>query len=171
MDLRWNGGGDSRVIGPLKSALAKGKAKVYALIGAQTFSSALMNAMEMQRELHATLVGEPAGGKPSGYGEVKTLTLPNSGLAVRYPSKYSGAPTELGEELRPDIAAPLETKPSVNQRSASGRHDNTTPGEDSIAGRSAERAQNRRRISCTACRRAQGGAMGRPRSQACGGKE
>jgi C-terminal processing protease CtpA/Prc len=112
VDLRWNGGGDSRVISPLKKALAarpKLAGHVYVLIGPNTFSSALDNAMEWKRELRATLVGEPTGGKPGGYyGEVKKLTLPNSKLVVRYTSKYFGGPPDQdASSLTPDIAAPL----------------------------------------------------------------
>jgi len=110
IDLRQNGGGDSRVIGPLKSGLAsrlKAIGPVYVLIGPSTFSSALMNAIELRRALHATLVGEAAGEKPNSYGEVKLLTLPNSKVVVRYTTKYfalakSGDPAA----LEPDLAAP-----------------------------------------------------------------
>ena len=84
IDLRQNGGGDSRVIGPLKSGLAarlQAIGHVYVLIGPLTFSSAVDNASELRHSLHATLVGEQAGETPGGYGEVKFLTLPNSRLS------------------------------------------------------------------------------------------
>jgi len=56
--------------------------------------------------LHARLVGEPVGGKPASYGEVKMLTLPNSALVVRYTSKYFGASNGWqAETLSPDIPA------------------------------------------------------------------
>jgi C-terminal processing protease CtpA/Prc len=37
---------------------------------------------------NATLVGEPTGGKPNCFGEVKTFELPNSKLNVAYTIKY-----------------------------------------------------------------------------------
>jgi hypothetical protein len=43
-----------------------------------------MAAIEFRSDLHATLVGEATGEKLNGYGEVKVLTLPNSGLKMQY---------------------------------------------------------------------------------------
>jgi hypothetical protein len=109
IDLRLNGGGDSRVIGPLEHGLAARLQKtgpIYVLIGAGTFSSAEDNALDLQRNLHAKLVGEPAGGKPSSYGEIKTLTLPNSKLVVQYTTKWFGSKTDDTLALEPDIPAP-----------------------------------------------------------------
>jgi hypothetical protein len=112
LDLRWNGGGDSSVIGPLKNALASRPqlaGHIYVLIGAGTFSSALLNAIDWKQHLHATLAGEPTGGKPGSYGEVKLLTLPNSKVVVRYSSKYFAAPGGMDTpSLMPDILAPLK---------------------------------------------------------------
>jgi C-terminal processing protease CtpA/Prc len=112
IDLRWNGGGDSRVIGPLKSGLtARGKAlgHIYVLIGPGTFSSALDNAMELHKDLAATLVGEPSGGSPDGYGEVATLTLPNSKLVVRFTTKRWGPKgSTTNTTLTPDLPVPFK---------------------------------------------------------------
>ena len=44
--------------------------------------------MDFKDELQAILVGEPTGGKPNQFGEVKRALLPNSNLAVYYPVKY-----------------------------------------------------------------------------------
>ncbi len=107
IDLRHNGGGDSRVIGPLKSGLAarlQAIGHVYVLIGPLTFSSAVDNASELRHSLHATLVGEKAGETPDGYGEVKFLTLPNSKLVVQYTSKFS-EPGKESDALTPDVEA------------------------------------------------------------------
>jgi hypothetical protein len=93
VDLRFNQGGDSRVIKPLIQGLKtrprlNGKGHVYALVGRATFSSGLLAAFDLRDNLHAILVGEPIGGKPNGYGEVKMLTLPNSQIEVQYCTKY-----------------------------------------------------------------------------------
>lgn len=109
IDLRWNGGGDSRVIGPLKGGLAsrlKTVGPVYVLIGPSTFSSAMDNAIALRHSLHAKLVGEPGGEKQNGYGEVKVLTLPNSKVNVRYTTKYFGLVKGDPAALEPDIPAP-----------------------------------------------------------------
>ena len=66
VDLRANGGGDSRIINPLLSGLEQRRNRlgpVYVLIGANTFSSGADNAEELRRSLHATLAGEPTGGQ------------------------------------------------------------------------------------------------------------
>jgi serine/threonine protein kinase len=93
VDLRFNAGGDSRVVKPLIEGLKSRRSlcsqgHLYALIGPVTYSSGLMAAMDFKDELHAILVGEPTGGKPNGFGEVKRARLPNSSLAVYYPTKY-----------------------------------------------------------------------------------
>jgi C-terminal processing protease CtpA/Prc len=116
IDLRWNGGGNSRVIGPLISGLEarrKSVGPVYLLIGPTTFSSAVDNAVEMRAKLSARLVGSPSGGMPGGYGEVARLTLPNSRLVIRYTTKNFGVVAKGGtmgggKALEPDIAAPLK---------------------------------------------------------------
>src|SRR5262249_1265847 len=53
-----------------------------------TFSSGLLAAIALRRDLKAVLVGQPPGEKPNSYGEVRELTLPRSGLVVQYSTKY-----------------------------------------------------------------------------------
>lgn len=92
IDLRYNKGGDSRIISPLVEGLAKLKEKkdisVYVLIGEDTFSSAIMNAEEMKNKLDATLVGRATGGSVSHFGEIALETLPETGVIFQYPTKY-----------------------------------------------------------------------------------
>ncbi len=119
VDLRWNGGGDSRVVAPLRKAIAarpQFAGRTYVLIGPNTFSSAIDNAVEFKRDLRATLVGEPSGGNPSEYGEVKTLTLPNSQLVVRYTSKYFARKSLADGPLRPDLATAYRLSDAVAGR-------------------------------------------------------
>jgi C-terminal processing protease CtpA/Prc len=106
VDLRLNGGGDSRVIGPLKSGLKAREAlrsNVYVLIGPGTFSSAQMAGIEFRNDLHATLVGEATGEKLNGYGEVKELKLPNSGLRMQYTTKFFRLAKDDADALEPDL--------------------------------------------------------------------
>jgi hypothetical protein len=111
IDLRQNGGGATGVINPLLQALkahSQRNRKIYVLIGPQTFSAAMTNAIELKFEMRATLVGEPTGGKPGSYGEVEFLTLPNSKLVIRYTTKWYAAPRGMdGPALVPDIAASM----------------------------------------------------------------
>jgi hypothetical protein len=110
VDLRFNSGGDSRVIGPLESGLKSRKPLIaqghlYTLIGRNTFSSGLIAALDFRDNFHAILIGEPTGGKPNSYGEVKTIKLPNSGIEIMCTTKFfqlmtNGDPSA----LMPDIS-------------------------------------------------------------------
>lgn len=93
VDLRFNSGGDSSIVEPLLEGLKarpqlSTKGHLYVLIGRGTFSSGMMAAINFREDLHAILIGEPSGSKPNEYGEVKTLTLPNSKTEIRYTTKY-----------------------------------------------------------------------------------
>lgn len=115
VDLRGNGGGDSSVIDPLLSGLRSRSylaqsGKLFAFIGNSTFSSALMNAISLKRELGAILIGEATGGKPNGYGEVRSFTLPNVGLPVSYSVKFFKSwPDGDPESLFPDVTAAISS--------------------------------------------------------------
>jgi hypothetical protein len=47
-------------------------------------------------------VGEATGGEPNHYGEVKQFKLPNSGITVRYSTKYFHWLDEDVNTLEPD---------------------------------------------------------------------
>lgn len=109
IDLRLNGGGNSAIFSAFKSELKahpglNQKGKIFVLIGRRTFSSALMNAVEMKRETPALLFGEPTGGKPNHFGEVRTFKLPGSGWTVSYSTNYfkemDGDPLSLEPDIR-----------------------------------------------------------------------
>lgn len=93
IDLRNNSGGDSSVINPLLQGLRSRPhlsepGRLYTLISKNTFSSGMMNAVELRKGLHAILVGEPSGGAPNEYGEVRSFVLPNSNINITYATKY-----------------------------------------------------------------------------------
>jgi hypothetical protein len=115
IDLRRNSGGDSRVLQPLIDGLVSrhrsGAAyRLSVVIGRDTFSSAVLNAIALKQEAGAIFVGEPSGGRPNHYGEIRTFELPNLGRTVQYSTKYfdhydaadGGDPSA----LMPDIPAP-----------------------------------------------------------------
>ena len=112
VDLRRNGGGDSTVIAPLFQGLGarrrlRRKGHLFVAIGPGTFSSAMMNAIQMRAGYGALLVGEPTGGKPNAYGEVKGFELPHSKLLVQYSTKYFDQVPGDPASVEPDLVAPL----------------------------------------------------------------
>ncbi len=115
LDLRNNGGGSDGVIWPLLEVLREemdGGAELVGLIGEATFSSALINAVEIQ-EMGGVLVGESAGGSVCHFGAVRVFSLPNSGVRGQLSSKYIDLNTLLDagagrgvEALEPDVPVP-----------------------------------------------------------------
>ena len=105
-DMRNNGGGSDGVIWPLlqvlRRAMDRGMEGV-GLIGETTFSSAIINAVELQ-EMGMALVGEPASGSVDHFGSVRSTQLPNSGLRLGVSSKY----IDLGELLDADAGRGVE---------------------------------------------------------------
>jgi hypothetical protein len=113
VDLRENGGGSSAIIKPLIAGLKArpslcAKGHLYALMGRSTMSSGLFAALDLHNEVGAILVGEPTGGKPNCYGEMRSFKLPNSQLDVCYAIKYFRL-VERGDppSLEPDIPVTL----------------------------------------------------------------
>jgi hypothetical protein len=106
LDLRFNPGGDSRVIGPLQSGLqsrATLRPHVYVLAGPATASSAQDAARDFRKHLHATLVGLPTAERINGYGESRHLTLPNSKVEIVYSTHYFHNAKNDAPALEPDI--------------------------------------------------------------------
>ncbi|MEA4884533.1 MAG: hypothetical protein VB144_12930, partial [Clostridia bacterium] len=107
VDLRNNGGGNSLVMQPFISKI-RGSAldhedRLFVVLGRRTFSSALLNALELKNSTRATFVGEPTGGRPNHYGEVRTLLLTNTGITVRYSTKHFEYSSEDTDSMLPDV--------------------------------------------------------------------
>ena len=107
-DIRLNGGGNSSIARPVIDDVKRRKSinkegSLFVIIGRKTFSSAILNALEFKHETNAIFVGESTGGKPNHYGEVRFLTLPNSGIIVTYSTKYFENSSEDTPSLYPDI--------------------------------------------------------------------
>lgn len=111
VDLRWNGGGNSLVMRPLLEAIAARPAvgeRLFALIGRATFSSGLLNAIELD-QAGAILVGEPAGAPASHYGEVKRFDLPAFGLAVQHSTRRFEIAGYDGPALAPEVTVEVSS--------------------------------------------------------------
>ena len=66
-----------------------------------------MNALELDQQTNATLVGEPTGGKPNHFGEVRSFTLPNSGILIQHSTKFWKRIDGDPPSTMPDIAVPV----------------------------------------------------------------
>jgi hypothetical protein len=112
IDLRNNGGGDSSILDPFIAQLAADKAinrqgRLFVILGRRTFSSAILNAIDLKKKTEALFYGEPTGGKPNHYGEIQTLTLPHLGLKVSYSTKYFQFVEGDEPSLVPDVLVEL----------------------------------------------------------------
>ena len=107
VDLRYNGGGNSAIFDPFIDQLSKSylnsKGKLFVLVGKRTFSSALMNAVELKRNTNSILIGEPSSGNINHYGEVRGFHLPKSNIVVAYSTKYWEIWKGKVGALKPDI--------------------------------------------------------------------
>jgi uncharacterized protein (TIGR03437 family) len=129
MDFRGNTGGFTSYFQQFGMELAKRlptlaanpKFRIYVAIDKGTFSSGMDDAMQFKSsdvpaELQALgtpvdltgrtiVIGQPTGGKPSGYGNVQPFTLPGSRLAGQYSTKLVAAPNGIpdGPSFLPDI--------------------------------------------------------------------
>jgi hypothetical protein len=112
LDLRRNGGGNSAVLRPLLTGLARrfgpdSEDGVVVLIGPGTYSSATLNAIQLRREVGATLVGEASAQRPNCFGEVRGFPLPNTGIRIDSSTRaFRMIPTGDPPTLEPDIVIP-----------------------------------------------------------------
>lgn len=108
IDLRNNGGGNSLIFRPFLKKIQNHSRlndpeRLFVVIGRSTFSSAILNAIELKNSTKATFIGEPTGGKPNHYGEVRIMQLTNIGLSVTYSTNYFNYSKVDSESFIPDI--------------------------------------------------------------------
>lgn len=107
IDLRQNGGGNSMIFEPMIQEIMKDeklnvKDSLFVIVGRRTFSSAILNAVDLRNHTNAVFLGEPTGGKPNHYGEVRSFELPNSKMSVSYSKKYFNHSKEDTPSFMPD---------------------------------------------------------------------
>ena len=103
LDLRNDGGGNSRCGEPFTAFLAKDfEGSAYALISHKTFSSGVLFTLAL-RQSNAVLVGEQTGGSPNSYGEVRSYTMPNSHLLYRVTQKYFSSGSGSTDTVTPQV--------------------------------------------------------------------
>lgn len=114
IDLRDNRGGSSSILEPfvneIKNRSINDKNKLFVIVGKSTFSSAILNALMLKNETKAIFVGEPTGGKPNHYGEVREFKLPNTKMRVSFSTKYF----EMSKKDTPSFIPDKIIEPSIN---------------------------------------------------------
>lgn len=109
IDMRDNRGGSEPVLFPFIKDLSVyciehiHQVKVYVLIGRETFSSAVLNILDLAHELPIITVGESTGGSINHFGEMKTFKLPDCGLNVSYSTKHFVRKVTMDGPIIPDI--------------------------------------------------------------------
>jgi hypothetical protein len=93
VDLRGNHGGYSEQFNPFLSNLKTHPdinqiGHLFVAIDGGTFSSAVINAVDLRVQSAAIFVGQTMGENPNSYGEVRSFALPNSRLRVNYSTKF-----------------------------------------------------------------------------------
>lgn len=93
IDIRNNFGGNSTLLDPFINSISElknlnHKGKLFVIIGQETFSSAVLNAISLKEKTNAIFLGEPTGGKPNCYGEVERFKLDNCGIEISFSTEY-----------------------------------------------------------------------------------
>jgi len=116
VDIRHNSGGDYRTYKRLKSLLldplVDRPGGLYVIIGRQTFSAGVLLATELDAQATSVVfVGEPTGGSPNVYADVRPVNLSSSGIKVNVSSSYYdfGGPDDRRPWIAPDIAIELSS--------------------------------------------------------------
>lgn len=117
-DLRMNEGGDSSMGTRLINKIISNpeinkKGKIFVVLGRNTFSSAIINAMDFKKS-NAIFIGEETSGKPNHFGEIDKFTLPNSGLIVYYSKNYFKKSDEDLNSLKPDFDTSVSIEDAIN---------------------------------------------------------
>jgi C-terminal processing protease CtpA/Prc len=109
-DLRFNNGGSSiqgtRFIERVRKTRFGEHGKVYLIVGRETSSEAIINAVDLMKCFDVVVVGENSGGKPNDFGDVRRFVLPRSNLVVNYPTRYYTLVEGDPQSIIPDIPTP-----------------------------------------------------------------
>ncbi len=111
LDMRFNGGGNplqgTRFIHKLARSKIRENAKVFLITGRATFSSALINAVDLIQTFQVVVVGEDSGGKPNHYGEIERFVLPRTHLVVSCSTQYISLLDNDPPAIQADIQTPI----------------------------------------------------------------
>jgi hypothetical protein len=113
VDIRNNGGGDNRTMTrfeeDLRDPAIDRPGRFFILFGRTTFSAGANFATDLDATSNAIFVGEPLGGSPNLYADVRPTRLPYSGQAYYVATHYIRRTTDDDPRItiEPDIAMPM----------------------------------------------------------------
>ncbi|WP_341206729.1 hypothetical protein [uncultured Psychrosphaera sp.] len=120
IDLRGNWGGDFYV--GLSLAYYLNLADridwlngVYTLIDNNTFSAATTNATQFKQLLNAKIIGQETGSNPSGFQDMGSFKLPDSGITITYSKRLFRLQERMNKPLSPDVKITKEWKYTENK--------------------------------------------------------
>lgn len=87
----------------------------YILTSASSFSSAMLFALYFKDNSLGTIVGEPPGNAPNGYGEIVTFRLPESGLFLQCSTKRFTRPDTAAEGFLIEPDEPCSSAKAVER--------------------------------------------------------
>lgn len=107
VDLRRNSSGNPERMNAIIKALKEetsvfSDAKVYGVIGYNTFGVGVTDAIALKENANATLVGEASGGHTTGYNSPVVSRLPNSQIVLQVATDKVEIPGYEGT-LKPDV--------------------------------------------------------------------
>ncbi len=121
VDLRINGGGNSAIFFPFLKEIKQREelnrqGKLFVIIGRRTFSSAILNALQLKNQTKAIFFGEPTGGRPNHYGEIRNFMLKHSRIQVSYSTKYFTHSQLDTDSLHPDFIVEVSILDYLNKK-------------------------------------------------------
>ncbi|MGL5732149.1 MAG: hypothetical protein ACRCX5_13655 [Bacteroidales bacterium] len=107
-DVRFNGGGNSLpgktlIDGFSKYVSKNPELKFYVVLGRNTFSSGILNALNFKQYENVVFVGESTAGSPNHYGEVRSFKALPLGIEINYSTKYFKHTDDPANTFNPDI--------------------------------------------------------------------
>lgn len=106
IDMRNNSGGREMLFQPvityLETVIKEQAVDVYLIVGNQTFSSGVLNAVEIAKLDGSVVVGEETGGAVNHFGHVTAFQLPNTGMTIQTSTTYYYRDRNVEGPLVPD---------------------------------------------------------------------
>ncbi len=112
IDMRWNNGGNSRLLPPLIAGLIRSnvnrEGRLFVIVGRYTYSAAMNAATFIERNTNAIFVGEPTPSNPNFVGESNLIALPYSQTRVSISDLFwqSSWPTDQRTWIAPFLFVP-----------------------------------------------------------------